>query len=142
MDREEGAEKVGAGDTAFCVGCGLPLAQALGKTDARKCLVGLLDDGAERKEDAKWFAETYLKIRASSIAKENELLAKIESAIRESVAEALQEARLQLEKETETLLRSIQKRARSLQCLQPGLEGVQELLEDVLLLSEAIGRTP
>lgn len=137
---EDGA-KIGAEGAESCELCGRPLAQGLGEVSS-----GWLDDGVEdegkRKEEAKWFAETYLKIRASSLAKENELLAKIESAIRESVAEALQEARLQLAKETETLLLSIQKRARSLQCLQPGLEGVQELLEDVLLLSEAIGRTP
>lgn len=141
MDREEGAEKDGAGDTAFCGGCGLPLAQSLGKTDARKCLDGLLDDGADRKEDAKWFAETYLRVRERSRSKEDELRAKIEAVINESVAAALQEARLQLARELEPLLLSIQKKSQDLQCVQSESAGAQGLLEDVRALSEAIGKT-
>lgn len=145
MGQNECAAKVGAGETVVCECCGLPLAQSLDETDVCQCPGGLLDAGVDgeekRKGDARWFAETYLKIRECSRAKEDELRAKFEAVIRESVSAALQEARLQLAREIEPLLLSIQRKAQDLQSLQPESAGAQGLLEDVRALSEAIGKT-
>lgn len=95
MERDGGAAKVGAGETAGCEGCGLPLAQALGETGVCKCPGGLRDDGVEdeekRKEDAKWFAETYLRIRARDQAALSELHALIDTHIAEAARRILAE---------------------------------------------------
>lgn len=41
MEREEGAEKIGAGETVGCGCCGRPFAQALGEAGACQCPAGL-----------------------------------------------------------------------------------------------------
>lgn len=62
MEREECAAKVGAGETAVCEGCGLPLAQALGETDVCKCPGGLRKP-SEFSETSVWLFECWDKAR-------------------------------------------------------------------------------
>lgn len=85
MEREDG--EVGAGEMAVCGTCGRPLAQPLGETDACKSPGWLRGDGIEeeekRKDDAKWFAETYLRIRARDQAKIEEFNSHLNALIEE-----------------------------------------------------------
>lgn len=62
MERKEGAAKVGAGETAGCKGCGLPLAQALGESGACRCPGGLRMP-SEFSETSVWLFEAWNKFR-------------------------------------------------------------------------------
>lgn len=97
MEREEGAAKVGAGETAVCSDCGRPFAQALGETATCQCSGGLqdncTDDVEKRKEGAKWFAETYLRIRALDQAKFEEFNSRLNALIEKSSLETIQAER-------------------------------------------------
>lgn len=76
MGREEGAAKVGAGETAVCVACGRPLAQALGEVGS--CAGALGDCGAQEiRETSVWLFDTWeAAIKRDSEAISSERLAR------------------------------------------------------------------
>lgn len=113
-------------------------AQGAGKPPA-EVAVG---DQATKNGGGEWLWGAWEEARKRDQAVLDDLRARTEAITKEGAAAVLREARSQLAKEIEPLLLTIQKRAQSLQCLHTDSGGVQELLEDVRLLSEAIDRTP
>ena len=78
MEREEGAAKVGAGETAVCSDCGKPLAQALG--DVGSCAGALGGCGAQEiRETSAWLFDTW----EAAIKRDSEAIAD-ERAVRKA----------------------------------------------------------
>ena len=141
MERNEGAAKVGAGGTAFCEGCGLPLAQALGEAGACQCPGGLRKP-SEFSETSVWLFEFWDKARKRDQAALARLHARSEAIVTEGVAKILQAALEQRAEQLRPLCQSIRQKAIDLQRLRPDSPVEQELLADLDELLAAIDRKP